>query len=1128
MSFGAGGGSGEIKYVIAVDDTQAVGKLQSFSQQLTTVGQSSGTATQQIQQVAPALDQVATSTDKVEQSQRSAQSSSQGFGTSMASVGTSIAFAASSVISLVQQYTSLKRAENTLEKAQVTHKTLLFNITQQQDKYNKAVKEHGKHSKEAEKELKKLNIMKEKEKVMTEKLALQQESLSQRMMSFAVSVVPTVIGVVSGLAQTFSVLGSGRGGTGGMRGVLGLIGKFGPPLLILGGFLLAVKLNLFGIRDALDQFGNALGNTMPALKPVLNALRDLGVVIGLVPGNADEAQKRLKSFAGGVISWSKDVASSIGKIFDKLKSGDIQGAIKDIKAGLKTAFDITVGAITFDGKPIKKWVDQLITFWQTSARINGPWKATVDTSILIGKIAFEHLDLVGQAFLLNIKKNIESAIKNPAGGGLGGLVIDFDKWISVAKVRSNEPMSALESWLRTQVGVWKVQIKQKIIELKNWIIGGAGPWSNFLKNFFPTGDITGGLDLNTAISNLIDDFFKLETWNSVINTLSTNLFPKVGAMILNFLQDAFDTLTLGVTDIAATITKLLAPYFNLSEWGKAVNSFASTVMKIPTMISNLINGAFKTITTAALNIAPMINSIITPFFDLTAWATAINSFGSTVLKIPKMITDLISGAFDSIKTFDIGTIFTNILSSGGANIQSWFTDNLLKPLQSGINGFIDEINKFIDDIGTAFNTNLSELHIKHINIIPDAVTIDKNAVASAVVGGSEFGSESEAQEDMLRGVSVAMPVTVTPSSATVDTSKIQSLVQVNDIEGGGDIKKPGSFSTLLKIAMPIQVTPTTATVDLSSTTITFAQNTTVIAALFSAMSSSIIKSLNAFTATAQVDAGMITTAFDTTVNQSFNLFSTFQKALGKVFNNLAKAWSKTSQSFMKNMDSAVNDMFNQFSTFQKGMGKIFTNLGKAWSKTAQSFMKNMDSAVNDMFNSFSTMQKALGKIFKNLASAFSKMAQSWVANAKKAASGVQSAMNSVKNVERTITIRTVHTGGTSTSHGGGAAKGGLMNFAEGGIISAARGFTTNGPQMVMVGDNPGGHETVAFIPHNDPGPTLGMIARQFGQSGGAGHGKGNDIILNTVLHISGNDIINERALTKRVKMTVGENRDKFG
>lgn len=41
-------------------------------------------------------------------------------------------------------------------------------------------------------------------------------------------------------------------------------------------------------------------------------------------------------------------------------------------------------------------------------------------------------------------------------------------------------------------------------------------------------------------------------------------------------------------------------------------------------------------------------------------------------------------------------------------------------------------------------------------------------------------------------------------------------------------------------------------------------------------------------------------------------------------------------------------------------------------------------------------------------------------------------------------------------------------FAKGGIMSAASGkmFTTLGPQMVVAGDNPGGKETVAFIPHN--------------------------------------------------------------
>jgi len=499
LSFGGGGGTGEIRYVVVVDNSQAISNLQSTSQELQTLGQNSETTSQQVSKVSPALDDVKTSSDQVRQS-------SQQVGPSIAQVGTAIAFAASSVISLVQQYTSLKRAQNTLKKAQDTEQGQVTRLKDLWDKYTKAVDEHGKNSTEAKRALEKYNNLQEKHQHQLEKIDLMQESLSQRMMSFAVSVVPTTIGVVSGLAQTFQILGTGRGGAGGMKGVLGLITRFGPPLLILGGFLLAVKFNLFGVRDALDGFGKVLGDAIPALKPVLNALRDLGVVIGLIPGNAEDAQKRLKSFAGGVIAWSKDVASAIGKIFDKLKSGDIKGALEDIKAGLKTAFDITVGSILFDGKPLSKWIDQLITFFQVDMKQHGAWTATVDTlNIIFKTFIWPSIVPEAQRAIKKMQADIQSVFNNPAGAGLGGIVLDISNFITMAK-KGDTSNEKFESWLSTQIGLFKVTLKQKFIEFKNWALS-TPLLGDVIRALFPgqKGSTLGGLDISGAIFTFLDN-----------------------------------------------------------------------------------------------------------------------------------------------------------------------------------------------------------------------------------------------------------------------------------------------------------------------------------------------------------------------------------------------------------------------------------------------------------------------------------------------------------------------------------------------------------------------------------------------------------------------------------------------
>jgi len=75
---------------------------------------------------------------------------------------------------------------------------------------------------------------------------------------------------------------------------------------------------------------------------------------------------------------------------------------------------------------------------------------------------------------------------------------------------------------------------------------------------------------------------------------------------------------------------------------------------------------------------------------------------------------------------------------------------------------------------------------------------------------------------------------------------------------------------------------------------------------------------------------------------------------------------------------------------------------------------------------------------------------------------------------------------------------------EGGLIqSAAAGkvFTTRGPTLTLAGDNPGGRETVAYIPHNNPMPTLEKVMKVFGHRGFT---SGNQVGLGRgtmVLHI---------------------------
>src|SRR4029079_14416203 len=75
-------------------------------------------------------------------------------------------------------------------------------------------------------------------------------------------------------------------------------------------------------------------------------------------------------------------------------------------------------------------------------------------------------------------------------------------------------------------------------------------------------------------------------------------------------------------------------------------------------------------------------------------------------------------------------------------------------------------------------------------------------------------------------------------------------------------------------------------------------------------------------------------------------------------------------------------------------------------------------------------------------------------------------LNGIPDISRKVRIHTQHV----TDF----AKGGILSFAKGGVISAQSGriFTSTHEQLVNISDNPGQKETVAFIPHNNPNPTL--------------------------------------------------------
>jgi len=259
---------------------------------------------------------------------------------------------------------------------------------------------------------------------------------------------------------------------------------------------------------------------------------------------------------------------------------------------------------------------------------------------------------------------------------------------------------------------------------------------------------------------------------------------------------------------------------------------------------------------------------------------------------------------------------------------------------------------------------------------------------------------------------------------------------------------------------------------------------------------------------------------------------------------LAKA-SKTNFNTVANYADGATTYVQVLQVAVGSIAKFGSNNLKALAKAAKTNFDTVANYANGATEFVQTLQVAIGSIakygpknLKALANA-AKTNFNTVANyANGATSAVKALQTAIDNLhDKTVTVH-------YNQDGSPQSKGGVYSFAEGGMISAAAGriSTVHGPHTFTYGDNPGGNETLAFIPHNNPKPILEKINSMFGNMGDTlelwentsrfkasdriegGHIVNQDISI----HVSGNELINERNLNKRIKLTVGQNRDRLG
>jgi hypothetical protein len=255
-----------------------------------------------------------------------------------------------SAASLAFQYDNLDKISTRVDKAQKTLTTSQATLIDAQQRLNDLVEKGVNSGPDYESAQLKLTAAQDGLNIATDRLHQTQGDLTQAQTNFALQIIPTAIssvsaftGVITGLknAKLFGAAASGTealaekaatasrwlsipattgatAATGGLTLATRLLHiAMGPVGWAIGGIAVLMGLfatNAFGVRDAINAAGKAIGDAFPIMRPLLTGLSELAKLI--FPEAAIQSEQ-----ASTTIASSMSTASSVGSNeFDSLAS----------------------------------------------------------------------------------------------------------------------------------------------------------------------------------------------------------------------------------------------------------------------------------------------------------------------------------------------------------------------------------------------------------------------------------------------------------------------------------------------------------------------------------------------------------------------------------------------------------------------------------------------------------------------------------------------------------------------------------------------------------------------------------------------------------------------------------------
>jgi len=291
--------------------------------------------------------------------------------------GAGFATAASGAVGLFFAYDNLQKGALRIETAEKNRDVAMKSVIDAQAKLDAMTQKGIVSGASYESAVLGLTNAKQQLAIAEQKVSIATGDLSQQQLNFALSVLPTVFGAIQGVQGALAILrgvklanvaaevassaataasipilavktaatGAAATATGGLTLATRLLhlamGPVGWIILGVSGFLALFATNAFGVRDAINAAGKAIGDAIPILRPLLDMLGS--IANSLFPQTKDESDKMKE----GVTTDLQQVGAEFREFESQslASAGVVQTSIQDMSDVSSAAVDAMSRAV---------------------------------------------------------------------------------------------------------------------------------------------------------------------------------------------------------------------------------------------------------------------------------------------------------------------------------------------------------------------------------------------------------------------------------------------------------------------------------------------------------------------------------------------------------------------------------------------------------------------------------------------------------------------------------------------------------------------------------------------------------------------------------------------------------------